>query len=484
MKQISLRPVQENAIPLIREAFKQGHRKVILQAPCSFGKTRLAARIIQSIIENGKRAYFICDRITLIDQAANAFDKFDIPLGVIQGQNERTNYDAPLQVCSIQSLANRKNLPHADVILVDECHSVHKSLIKLMSDWDNIRFIGLTATAYTKGLGKIWDTLVIGARIPELIDKKYLVPLDEYGAPVGFDLKKIKKQGADYSQKDLAKASNKKTIIGDIIKNWKRLGENRQTLLFAVNIVHSKHATDLFNSAGIPAAHMDCYTSTTERNEIYKKFESKEIRILSSVDINIKGYDSPLASCLILARATKSLIIYVQMLGRGQRLHEGKKDCIIIDCGDNVKTHGFITDPLPELLCMGNKNESEKKKKEEPKAVKCSKCKKWKKPKVHKCPNCGFAPEKQNNVDNTDHILVKLDKVERSVKNEWYAMLLHYARSKGYSDGWSSHKYKAKFSVWPAKKTGVYPKPPNKEVLGFIQHLQIKARYDKKKETA
>ncbi len=474
MKEIALRPHQENSINLVRDSFKCGNRKVILQAPCSFGKTRVAAKIIQNIINNGKRVYFICDRITLIDQAANAFDEFDIPLGVIQAQHERTNYDAPLQVCSIQSLANHKNLPHADVILYDEAHGIHQSLIKLMGKWDNVKFIGLTATAYTKGLGLIWDDLVIGARIPELLEAGYLVPLVEYGTPVGFDLKKIKIQAGDYNQKELGKAADKPKIIGDIVKNWIIIGEDRQTLCFAVNILHSKHIVDQFNERGIPASHIDCYTKSEDRHEIYKNFKAKKIRIISSVNVLIKGFDSPVASCLIMAIPTKSLIVYVQALGRGQRLYEGKKDCIVMDCGGNVERHGFITDPLPELLNHNNKNESEKQKKKESLPKPCDKCFFMKPPKVHKCPQCGYTPERQNEVEHTDDKLEKIDKVGTSEKLKWLAMLLHHARTKGYQDGWASHAYRAKMGCWPFRKTGVHPIPPDEEVSKYIKYLQIK----------
>jgi len=474
MKEISLRPYQTEAVNGLRDSFKKGNRKVILMLPTGAGKTRIAASIIKSVIENGKKSLFICDRVVLIEQTLKAFEAFDIPCGVVQAQHEKHEPHQPLQICSIQTLKNRST-PHADLILVDEVHTVYKYQNELMAEWDNVRFVGLTATPFTKGLGKNWDDLVVGVRTQELIDLKYLSPFDIYGAPK-INLKDVKKQAGDYNQKQLGEAVNKTIIVGNIIKNWTRRGEGRQTICFAVNIAHSKHIVEQFLSVGIKAEHIDCFTKTEEREQIYKDFTERKITILSSVDILSKGFDEPQVSCLIMSRPTKSLTVYIQQFGRVLRTYPGKKDAIVLDHGNNFDEHGSPTDQLPELLCMGVKSESKAKIKKEPEEKECGnkECRHRKPPKVHKCPKCGFEPEIQPNVISTDEILEKKNKTETSVKKMWFSMLLHYAREKKWQDGSASHMYKHKFGVWPHKKTGVHPTPPNEEVKKYIQHLNIK----------
>jgi len=317
MKEISLRPYQEEAINKIRESHRKGNRKVVLMLPCGGGKTRIAAKIIQSVINNGKKALFICDRIVLVEQTLKAFEAFDIPCGVIQANHEKYEPHQPLQICSIQTLKNRR-VPHADYIIADEIQTVYEAQNILMAEWDNVRFCGLSATPFTKGLGKNWDDLVVGTTTGELIELGFLSPFEIYGAPQ-IDLSKVKMQAGDYNQKQLGKAVDKKTIVGDIVKHWVKLGENRQTICFAVNILHAEHIVNEFKASGIKAEQINCYTKPDDRTQIYKDFRNREIKILVSVDILVKGFDEPQVSCLIHARPTKSLTIHIQSLGRTLR---------------------------------------------------------------------------------------------------------------------------------------------------------------------
>lgn len=472
MKDISLRPRQEKAIKLVRDSFKAGNRKVVMMAATSFGKTRVCAQIIKSIIENGKTVYFICDRIVLIDQASKAFDEFNIPHGIIQADNERHRPNEPLQVCSIQTIANKKNLS-ADFCIVDEAHSMYKSQIKMMDTWNNVRFLGVTATPFTVGMGKVWDSLVVAARTQELIDEGFLTPFIVYGSPP-LDLRKVKVQAGDYNQKDLADAVDKPPIIGDVLNNWLKHGESRQTICSSVSIVHSKHIVEQFNSVGIPSAHIDCYTSSEDREKMYDDFKSKKLTMLSSVDILTKGFDAPFVSCVIMARPTKSLTFFIQLAGRGCRIHPNKENCIILDHGGNVLRHGFPSDPLPEMLNHDTKADVAEPKKKEDLPKLCTKCNFMKPPKTHECTKCGFKPEKVNEIEHTDDTLIKIDKVDTAEKLKWYAMFLYYARYKKWQDGAASHMYKMKYKVWPHKKLGVHPIKPDEEVKNYIHYYNIR----------
>lgn len=477
MKDISLRPYQEEAIISLRAKIKEGNRKVILMLPTGSGKTRIAARMCKDIASRNKRVLFICDRVNLVGQAMSTFMSFNLHCGDVQGESQHPDPKAPIQVCSIQSLQNRR-LPPADIVIVDEAHTVYEHMIKIMQAWNNNIFIGLTATPFTKGLGKIWDSIVVGARTSELINQKYLVPFEIYGSD-DIDLSKVPIDGDDYRKSALSETVNTKVLNGKIVKNWKLRGGNKQTICSAVDIKHSKAIVVEFKKEGINAVHIDCYTSTEERIQIYADFENKIIRVLSSVDILTKGYDAPWCEVLILAKDSKSLIFYIQISGRICRPFPGKEYCTIINHTGMVKRHGYPDDPLPELLCMGEKKEvaeRKKKEKEKPKPTKCKndECKFEKPAGVHECPKCGFAPIQQTDIINTDVILTLTKKAEASEKQRWYAMLLHHVRSKKQKDGAAAYMFKEKFKSWPYKKIGIHPIPPNEEVKKYIQYLNIK----------
>ena len=476
---VSLRPYQEAAINSLIGSFRSGHRKSVLQVPTGGGKTRIATVIIQMALHKGNRVLFICDREELINQTSAAFDAAGIDHGVIQGNHWRSKLAAPVQVATAQTLARRR-WPDVGLVIWDECHTVYQTVLKQMDKWNKLKFIGLSATPFTKGMANNWDDLVIGSTTQDLIDQGFLCPYEIYGPPPA-DLTGVKTLAGDYHQGDLAKAVSKKNIVGDVVKTWLSLGEGRQTICFAVDVAHSKHIVSEFQRYGIKAEHIDAYTDSDDRRKALEDFAAKRIQIISSVDILTKGYDQPQASCLIMARPTKSLIIHIQQIGRVLRIADGKENAIILDHGGNTERHGFPTDPLPDRLDEGKKKQqSESKKKPESLPKACSSCHYVKPAGVHECPQCGFAPEKQTMVESTDDKLVKIERVSTAEKGRWFAMFLGYAKDRGYSDGWASHKYKEKFGVWPHIKHGVIPTSPDSEVLNYIKHLNIKYAKSKK----
>lgn len=471
-----LRPHQEIAISKIRDSFRRGHRTPLLQAPTGFGKTLIAVDIIKSALAKGKRVIFIVDRIQLIDQTSEAMDYHGIPHGVVQGDHWRVNNE-PLQIASLQTFMKRRNKPDADLVIVDEAHGLYKSFVKFMTEtWNNLPYIGLSATPFTRGLGKIYDDLIVVETTGSLIERGYLSDFEAYGAPI--DLKGVRTTAGDFNGADLEKKVNKKKLIGDVVSTWLRLGQNRQTVCFAVSVAHSEAIVDEFIANGVSAAHIDAHTSSEERERILEAHADGEIKILSNVGITTKGWDSPETTCLIYARPTKSLMLHIQILGRVLRKSSCGSDAIILDHGNNIARLGFPTDPLPEFLCNGDKSETEAKKKEsseksdEPLPTPCEKCHHISTHFV--CPKCGHKPAVMPNVETVDVKLAKLKKVPPAEKEKWFSELLGYSRSKGMNDGWASHKFNEKFGHFPVKKVGIPAVAPSPEVLGYIKHLNIK----------
>jgi DNA repair protein RadD len=480
---MKLRPYQIDSIEAVRGELKKGFKRVVLMLPTGSGKSLIAKTIIQKALDNNKKVLFIVDRKTLIDQASKAFN--DIPHGIVQADHPCYRPWLPFQICSAQSLMRRK-IPDADLVIVDECHSHYDYLSNQMKLWSLVPFIGLTATPFTRGLGNHYETLVNPITTAELIEQGFLVEPVVY-APPTISTKGLKIQAGDYSPIQMDKRVSSVKITADIINTYLEKGEGRKTILFPVNVRHSKELINEFNLAGIPSAHVDAHTPDEERQDIFQDLKDGVIQLISSVGVLTKGFDETSINCVILARPTKSLTLYIQMIGRGLRSHEGQKDCIVLDHAGNVERLGWPDDELPTVLCDGEKTENktqeenEEKKETELKPKKCPECHFLVESNIFSCPKCGHLFAKRSDIEVEHGELEKLKRVKPEVKRQWYAELLYIAREKGYSEGWCSHKFKEKFDQWPQTKRGVLPSPPSQEVLNYVRYQQI--RFAKGKQT-
>lgn len=472
---MQLRDYQHRAINDLAIAFRGGAHAVILMAPTGSGKTAISIEIIRRALAKGKRVMFMVDKLDLLDQTSAVLDHHGIAHGVIQGDHWRVEPHQPVQVASTQTIARREHKPDVDLVIIDEAHTLFQAQIDLIQAWNRIPFIGLSATPFTQGLGKFYDSLIVVETAQGLIDLGYLCDFVAYGPPPP-NLNGVKTIGDDYNQGQLAERVNTRTVIGDVVRTWLARGEDRQTICFAINIAHSKAIVDEFMANGVKAAHIDAYTDREERRDIIARFKAGDLKLLSSVDVLTKGFDYPGASCLIMARPTKSLIVHIQQIGRILRAAEGKRNAIILDHGGNMERLGFPTDALPAVLCNGEKKDSDSESKEAKEKLPkpCPKCFFVRPAGVHECPQCGFAPEAAHHVVSTNDKLVKIERVPIGEKEDWYRQLLHFARTHGYQDGWAAHKYRDKFGVWPAKKTGMHPMETGEEVRNWITHTQIK----------
>ena len=485
---IQLRPHQTRAIEMLRHSLKAGNKRPVLAAPTGFGKTIVGAWLALSAVAKGKRVLFVCDRIKLVQQSLEAFDNFGIEVGVIQGKHERTRYSAPVQIASIQTLARKPQMPIFDVCIIDECQVLYKAHIAMMNAYNNIPFIGLSATPYSKGLGKYFDDLLVPITTRQLQDQTYLAKAKYYGGAKvdlsGVKTKALPTGGTDYDPKSLASNIEKDDkLTGDIIKNWQRYGEGRQTIAFTPSIKHSKELVRQFNEAGIAAEHIDGYMDQEERQMLYKAHDNGEFMILSCSQLLNTGYDAPKVSCMIDCYPTKSLITWVQRVGRVIRSHKDKDYAVILDHAGNTSKLGFAEDVVPDELDDGDKRYNEKSLTKD----------KDKEPNVKECPQChghfvglrcacGYEIPVSQQLESTDEMLVELTasqkrnrKTSMEEKSQFYSELMAYASIKGYSQGWAAHKYRDRFSVWPNKvKAHTISNGISDEVLKFITSQNIR----------
>ena len=492
-----LRPYQSEAENQARIALARGVKRVALYLPTGGGKTLTATSIIQKATAKGRKVIFLANRKQLVRQTSEVLTRYGIEHGILQADNTRS-LGARVLVASIDTVHVRGLPDDVDLLIIDECHGVAGSekYRKLLATYNNVPVIGLTATPFAAGLGKHYDELhgclfqelVVGATIKDLIDDGYLVDCDIY-APSEPDLKGVRSSKGidgvlDYNQTDLAAAADKPSLIGDILTHWRKLAAGKQTVVFATSIAHSKHIVECFQAAGIAAEHIDCFHDDDERAEILGRFARSETMVLSNCALLSEGWDCPSTEVMILARPTRSLIRFIQMVGRVLRPAEGKQRALLLDHSGSTARLGHPCDDLPLELDEGKPKTSSSQKAErtEPLPKACSKCHFMKPAKVHACPSCGFAPEKQSEVVTIAGELVKVARKKPATpdhKQHVYSQLLHVCRAKNYKAGWAANQYREFFGVWPRGLKEVSATPTN-ELMGWLKSQQI--RFAKGKE--
>lgn len=481
-----LRDYQSEAISNLRSSIRSGKRRPVLQMPTGAGKTATAGAIINLAREKDNNVIFCVPAISLVDQTVESFERdgiFDI--GVMQAYHERTDPTCPVQVASIQTLM-RRQIPKASLVIIDEAHVMFKFTAKWMEEWKDVTFIGLTATPWAKGMGKLYDDLIIGTTTQKLIDEGYLSDYKVF-APSHPDLKNVKIVKGDYDTKGASDAMQKGTLVADIVSTWLEKGEDRPTLCFCVDRAHAKKVQQQFLSAGVEAEYMDAFTDREERNAIAKRFADGDVRVVCNVGVLTTGIDWDVR-CIIMARPTRSEILYTQIIGRGLRTAPGKDYCLILDHSDTTLRLGFVSDIHHDALDDGTKKQTKVEKK--PKLPKeCPKCAYLKPPGIRQCPQCGFVAEIVSKVESEAGELLEYTRNGKLLAKEWsvsqknafYAELLGYCRQRGYKDGWAYHAYRERIGKGPPEK--VIAMPPSPATLSWIRHRNIvKAKQKEKNE--
>lgn len=459
---MELRDYQQHAIDSLRDAIVN-NEKPVLSAPTGSGKTLIASEIFALARAKNKRVVFVVPFLSLINQTWKAFERAGIDgreMGVIQGDHGLTDWKKPVQIASAQTLERRPVLPEADIVIFDECHINRKIYQRWMNEAPDVRFIGLSATPWASGMDALWSKMIIVSTLSELIEKGHLSSF-KYYAPAQPDLSKVRVRLGDYVESDLELVMGQSDLIADIVNTWREKAYGRPTFCFCVNRRHAQEVQAQFQRAGIPAGYVDAYTKVEEREDLVEQLRTGHLMVICNIGTMTTGVDAPFVNCIILARPTKSEMLYIQIVGRGLRTDpaSGKTDCIILDHSNTALSLGRPDDIHYEEFRSGKQaksGEKNKKEKEEKKPKLCPSCKFVLLPKEKDCPACGFQfPAPVSDVEVADGELTELGpkgkrgKFQRDDKQAWYSGLLWIANDRGYSKGWAAHKYKEAFGVWP-----------------------------------
>ena len=386
------RKFQLSAHQALRQGFRDGHKNQIIMAPTGAGKTYLGLRICNEAMQKGKRAVFLCDRTTLINQTSEVADKYGLKEhGIIQAQHWRRDPDMLLQIASVQTIGKRAFWPKMDVLVVDECHTTYRAWTEFAMS-TGAAVIGLSATPFTVGLGKIFTNLINATTMYDLTQNGVLVPMRIFSCHKP-DMTGAETAGGEWTDK--AAEERELKIVGDVVSDWHRYGENRKTIVFGATIAHCEELCRQFINSGVMAAVFTSDTTAKEREDLLKEYRkpNSHLRILISVEALAKGFDVPDVGCICDARPLrKSLSTAIQMWGRGLRSHAGKKDCHLLDFSGNIirffEDFNDIYFNGLEKLDDGEKLDKEIRKKEEFEAKGCPRC--GYSPFHKRCMACGY----------------------------------------------------------------------------------------------
>ena len=484
-----LRPLQAKALDMLRDALKRGKRRPIIKAPTGFGKGVLASHIIDGARKKGNRVVFVINAAasqSLLNQMVNRLHAEGVrDLGVMMGDHALTDSDMPVQVCSIQTL-RRRMIPPGALVLVDEAHVLNRLYADWMNreEWANVPFIGLSATPYSRGLGKLYDELIIPCTTRELIERGDLAPYRCIGAdhPDLSGLKMVRdKDGImDYREEDVARVMDGPKIYGNVVEAWCKWADGRPTLTYAVKRANAAKIQQEFQKNGIPWGYIDCNVEEPDRLKQFEQLRKGEIKGIANVATLTTGLDLPFISCIQLVAPTNSPIKYQQIFGRGLRTCEGKTDLLFIDHTDTVQNRlGEVTDVDEEFteLDDGKPKKASKKKKKTPLPKECGKCGVLKPARARVCPHCGFQAENIEAIESKTAEMVELNgkekKVKREDKQKWLSMFVGYAQERNKTWKFVLAMFKNKFGEWPRGLVEDYPLTPDYEVSNYIRSRNI-----------
>lgn len=450
---ITLLPDQDEVRGKLRVALRQ-HQSVLTFAPTGFGKTVLAAALMKSITEAGKRVIFGVHRDALIKQTANTLDAFGMQYSHIAAGMHYNMYRMA-QIASIPTLQNRLGLFPSDYLFIDEAHlSASSGWSKTVEHYKSMgtKIIGLSGSPQRldgKPLGAIWDTMVLGPSTRQLIEWGRLSQYRAF-APATVDLTGVHSRGGDYVQSEIDDLMSGKAVLAGAVKHWLSLAKGKRTIAFAPSIARAEQLAAEFKASGINAVSLDGGTAKGERQTAFRQFADREIEVLVNVRLFTEGFDlaaqvgrDVMIECVLDYAPTQSLALHLQKHGRGLRRDDDAH--FLLDLVGGFSRLGLPDDEREWTL----DGEVKTKKKQDGEAVRiCPACFAAYTP-APACPVCGLIHTPQGRkVEEVEADLVEItrdqmikQRNEEQYRSETLGDLIKLATARGYKspEKWAAH---------------------------------------------
>ena len=498
---MKLRPYQETTIDNARTALGE-HKSIVLALPTGSGKTVIANSIIQrhrATYPNG-HIWFVVDRVVLVKQTEREFE--GLRCQILQGENTEFDALADVTIATVQTLASRWDhtfVTDPTLIIIDECHVLHSAHFKMRERHPDAFIVGMTATPLNPSMGKLFDAIVHGPSISELMPEYLVKP--RYYVPANPDLTGIETTyingTPDYVSKQLGKRMC--SIVGDVVQSWMEIARGRKTVVFACDIAHAETLTGEFTRSGISCRAI--HSKSEDRDEALAQFASGEVTVLVNVNVLTAGFDHPDIRCIVLARPTLSLGMHIQQLGRGLRISEGKDEVKVIDHAGNIARHCRAEhyEPPTELNEAELKERATSRSSNDEAGTPCDECGFLIERGHYECPECGYSWSPPPRVTTVDGSIIELDSGEEVISGispeRFYQQALRQFENdpkcieKNFANATDDYNYfrtraylstqtfcKDKEYQMPDKRTlnALYSVETSEVVRGQIKHQQIR----------
>jgi superfamily II DNA or RNA helicase len=449
-KKIELRDYQSKITDDILKAREHGFSRIMVASPTGSGKTVIFSSYASDLSKLNRKVMVVTHRVELLTQTSGTFSNFNIHAEILNTDTKIIPHGGDVVVSMIETLYRRLEnkegyiefLNSFDTIILDEAHT--GQFDKLFQHLTEIPLVlGFSATPYRRNpqtpLSAFYDHLIIGPSVKDLIKKGFLSKSLVFGQRV--DLSAVGFRSGEYKPEDIESSFEAQGLFDTVVDNYVKYTKGKKTLLFTPTVSASIEITDRFRKAGIAAAHVDAETPKELRRKIFHQFHTGDIEILSNQGIAGIGFDEPEIEIVLLFRATTSLTLYLQMIGRGSRITENKSTFIVLDYGNNTSRFGFYEDDHEWSL----ENDTTNFKKESTMTKSCPNCNRMVPIGTVTCPTCGYVWVKQRREEMKEAIQVELvalngfDVMEYALGKSFEELSI-IQEIKGYKRGWIQHQ--------------------------------------------